>query len=71
MAAALEGLDEENSQAWGIYRQLVSRLAADLTAGGEVLRRLTAHVPDEDWPDLWRRLVLLYQTLNPPPATKD
>ncbi len=65
---ALDGLDPDNRRAWRVYREAVSRLAADLHCGAEVLRRLTATVADEDWPDLWARLSLLYDTVNPPPA---
>ena len=42
-----------------------ARLTADLHCGGEVLRRLTAEVSDDDFGDLWDRLTLLYDVLNP------
>ena len=58
-------LDAANARAWSLFRQLVSRLAVDLHCGDEVLRRLTADVSDEDWPDLWARLVLIDDVLRP------
>lgn len=63
----LEGLDEENRAAWALFRQFAVRLTADAQCGGYVLERLTAPVPDEDWPAVWRRLCLLYDVLCPPP----
>lgn len=63
--ANLEGLDAENRQAWGLYKRIVTRLAADLYCGAEVLRRFTADVSNDDFPDLWERLSLLYSVLNP------
>lgn len=66
VAAWLGRLDEANLRAWHLFRQLATRLAADLDCGAEVLRRLTVDVSDDDWPELWARLVLLYETLVPP-----
>lgn len=67
----LEGLDQENRQAWTLFRQFAVRLTADAQCGGYVLERLTANVPDEDWPAVWRRLCLLYDVLSPPPPTQE
>lgn len=65
VADRLDGLDADNMRAWRLYRDLVSRLAMDLHCGGEVLKRLTATISDDDWPDVWNRLALLYDILQP------
>lgn len=70
MLGNLESLDAENRQAWQLYKRISTRLAADLHCGSEVLRRMTADVSDEEFPDLWERLSLLYSVLNPV-ETKD
>lgn len=66
MASALAGLDEPNREAWALYRQVVTQLAADLHAGGVVLERLTRDLSPSEFADMWRRVSLLYSTLNPP-----
>ena len=65
VAEWLGRLDPANARAWSLFRQLVTRLAVDLQCGSEVLRRLTADVSDEEWPDLWARLVLIDEALRP------
>lgn len=65
VAEWLGRLDPWNTRAWGLFRHLATRLAVDLHCGSEVLRRLTADVADDDWPDLWARLVLIDEALRP------
>ena len=67
LAEQLAGLDPINTRVWGIYRQLVTRLAGDLYAGGTVLERLTREMSPDDFAEIWRRLVMLYDTIQPPP----
>jgi hypothetical protein len=66
VATALAGLDDANREAWDLYRQVVTRLAGDLAAGGMVLDRLTRDLRPSEFEDLWRRLGILYTGLNPP-----
>lgn len=63
----LEHLDPFNARVWAIYKQTVTRLAADLHAGGTVLQALTKEMSQEDFAETWRRLVVLYDTIEPPP----
>lgn len=65
----LDGLDAFNRRVWAIYRQTATRLAADLHAGGAVLQALTQEMSPEDFAETWRRLVVLYDTIEPPPKT--
>jgi hypothetical protein len=67
VAAALDGLDPFNQRVWALYEQVVTRLAADLHAGSAVLERLTREMSADEFDDVWRRLVLLYNTIQPPP----
>lgn len=67
VAEQLDGLDARNCYVWNLYRKTVVRLAADLHAGGAVLSRLTADLSQDDFDDVWRRLVMLYNTIDPPP----
>ncbi len=69
VAARLEGLSPENSEAWAIFRTCLTRLAGDGHVVGEAIRRFTAHVPDEDFPDVWHRLNVLYDVLCPEKPT--
>ena len=66
----LDDLAPENRAAWALFRQLATRLTADVSCGAEVLRRLTGHIPDPEWPAVWRRLSVLYDVLMPPPDRK-
>lgn len=67
VADALAGLDGQNREAWRLYRQVVTRLGGDLHAGGLVLDRLTRDMDPDDFADLWQRLTVLYNAINPPP----
>lgn len=67
VAQQLSGLDPINTLVWRLYRQVICRLSADLSAGGMVLARLTHELTDDDFADVWRRLVKLYDILDPPP----
>jgi len=69
VSARLEALSPENREAWSIFRTCLTRLAGDGHAVGEVLRRLTAHIPDDDFPAVWHRLNLLYDVLCPEKPT--
>jgi len=67
VAAALEDLDPFNTRVWELYKQVVTRLSADLHAGGIVLQALTQDLSPDEFAETWRRLVLLYNTIDPPP----
>jgi hypothetical protein len=67
VATALAGLDAANRDAWTLYRKVITRLSADLHAGGAVLERLTRDLSPSEFDDTWQRLVMLYTTLCPPP----
>lgn len=67
VAQALADLDPFNARVWSIYKQVVTRLSADLHAGGVVLQAVTRDLDPDDFAEIWRRLTLLYNTLNPPP----
>lgn len=69
VAEAIDGLEPDNVRAWRLYRQIVCKLAIDAQCGNEVLRRLLADVSDDEFPDVWARLMLLHDTLNPAPVT--
>lgn len=66
VADALADLDGPNSEAWEFYKKVVTRLSADLYMGGVVLGSLTKGMDPDDFDDLWRRLTILYNALNPP-----
>lgn len=67
VAAQLDDLDPFNCRVWAIYRQVVTRLAADLHAGGVVLTALTRDMSPDEFEDTWRRLLVLYEAIEPPP----
>ena len=67
VASALAGLDDANQEAWALYRKVITRLSADLHAGGIVLDRLSREMSAREFEDTWRRLVILYNALCPPP----
>lgn len=64
----IEALDSFNTYVWTLYRQVVTRLAADLHAGGTVLQSLTRDLSPDEFAEVWRRLLLLYNVLDPPPV---
>jgi hypothetical protein len=64
----LDSLASENAYAWSIFQQAYTRLAFDGNAFGEVVRRLTAHLSEDEFADLWGRMNILYDVLVPPPA---
>jgi hypothetical protein len=66
----LQALDPFNAQVWNLYRQIVTRLASDLHAGSAIVERLTRDMTRDEFEETWRRLVLLYDTLQPPPPMK-
>lgn len=66
----IESLDTFNTYVWGLYRQVVTRLAADLHAGGAVLQALTKDLSADEFAETWRRLVLLYNVIDPPPERR-
>lgn len=66
ISAQMQALDAFNCRTWAIYRHLVTRLAADMHSGGVVLERLTADLDPDDFAELWRRLVILYDVICPP-----
>jgi hypothetical protein len=70
VAAFPDRLSPENRFAWGIYHQTCTRLAGEGHALGEVLRRFTAPLTDEEFEDCWVRLNILHDLLSPP-ATPD
>lgn len=65
VAEALASLDGPNRRAWQLYNTVVTRLAADLHAGGVVLDRLTRELDPDDFEDCWGRLTMLYHAINP------
>ena len=71
VAAALAGLDDANREAWALYRKVITRLSADLHAGGVVLERLTREMDAHEFDDTWRRLVMLYAVISPLPDPKN
>lgn len=64
----LETLDPFNCRVWAIYKQVVTRLAADLHAGGVVLTALTRDMSADEFTETWRRLLVLYEAIEPPPT---
>jgi hypothetical protein len=66
VAAALATLDTDNRAAWNLYRKVITRLSADLAAGGVVLDRLTRDLGSDDFDATWRRLMILYEAICPP-----
>lgn len=67
MATALQTLDGPNTEAWALYRKVITRLTGDLGAGGMVLERLTRDLSSADFEDVWRRLSILYHAICPMP----
>lgn len=63
---ALAGLDSFNRHVWALYKQIVTRFAADLHMGSAMLDRLTRDLNDDDYAETLRRLIVLYNALNPP-----
>ena len=69
--AQLQELDPVNAEAWRIYRELASRFAAELHMGGVALDRMTQGWDEERFTDLWRRLTVAFDVLNPAPERKE
>lgn len=67
ISEALADLDPFNCRVWTLYKQVVTRLAADLHVGSVVLQALTRDMSPDDFAETWRRLVVLYNTIDPPP----
>lgn len=71
MAAALDTLDAENREAWGLFPTLYCRFAMDVPGvAGPVLARVIAEREASEATDLLDRLNIVYGVLVPPPPTR-
>lgn len=70
-AERLEGLCQENRDAWALFRQAVNRFTMDTHTVPLVLHRLTADRDGLAFEDMTERLALLYDVLCPPPKRSE
>ena len=61
----LQDLDQDNQQAWSLYRTCCNRFTQDLGAGALLLDRLTQDLGAEEFSDLTERLRLVYDIVAP------
>lgn len=54
-----------NSRAWFLYQGLVTRFGVDTQTLGVALDRMTSDWTSEDVRDVWPRLALIYDLLQP------
>ena len=62
----LTELDEDNQEAWGMYRRLSRRILGDLDARALTLDRLTRGWPATRFDALVDRLNVIHDVLQPP-----
>lgn len=67
--AAMAQLDDDNREAWGLYRACCNRFVVDLQAGAVLLNRLTEEQDSETFAATCERLRILYDTLQPRKST--
>ena len=65
LAAQLDALDDDNREAWRLYRACCNRFVVDLQAGAVLLDRLTRDLDAEAFADQCERLRVLYDVLQP------
>lgn len=65
LAAQLAALDDDNQEAWALYRACCNRFLVDTHAVGVALARLTAEDDPETFAQKAERLRILYDTLQP------
>ena len=58
-------LDDENREAWSLYRACCNRFTHDLHAGSVVLDRLTQHLSADEFADCAERLRIIYDVMQP------
>ncbi len=70
VAARVEELDSENSEAWRLFGRLVSRLTMDVPGlVTPILERIVSDLDRDDALDLLQRLSVIYDTVIPPKPT--
>lgn len=67
----VEGLDEDNADAWRCYAKLTAhRWVLDIEAGAWWINRLLGDRDDDECDDLMARVSIIYDTLHPPKAPR-
>lgn len=66
VARRLAEMDDDNREAWALYRACCNRFAVDLQAGAVLLDRLTQGMDADDFAETMDRLRVIYDTLQPP-----
>lgn len=66
LRAQLVALDEENQEAWQMYRRLARRILGDLDARAVALDRLTRGWPAARFEAMVDRLNVIHDVLQPP-----
>lgn len=67
--AQMAQLDDENREAWALYRACCNRFVVDLQAGAVLLDRLTAEQDADAFAATCERLRVLYDVLQPRKTT--
>jgi hypothetical protein len=62
----ITGLDDDNREAWALYRRCCNRFLVDLQAGHLMLQRATEELDSETFVDRCERLRVLYDVMQPP-----
>lgn len=68
---ALDGLNTDNREAWGLFQTLCTRFLIETKSVGPVFVRLCEGRDVEDVTDLALRVALIYDVYYPPRSTPD
>lgn len=65
VADALEGLEDDNAEAWRMFQRLAGRFVVEMHLSPEVFRCYTAERSERELDDLLDRLELIYDVVMP------